>query len=116
MVEQIGAIIERGPEDWQIVQQDEDGNGRIELGGKWKFETPGNRWRCGWCGRIRGWPLPPGWTGGRRRQGMTAPGTAVLGRHPRGRAISPGNAAAHGGESGRGMVASGRYAPLPGGG
>ena len=41
MVEQIGAIIERGPEDWQIVQQDEDGNGRIELGGKWKFETPG---------------------------------------------------------------------------
>ena len=41
MEEQIGVIIEQGPADWQIVQQDECGQGRIELGGKWKFETPG---------------------------------------------------------------------------
>ena len=41
MEEQIGAIIEQGPEDWQIVQQDERGEGRIELEGRWKFETPG---------------------------------------------------------------------------
>ena len=41
MEEQIGVIIEQGPADWQIVQQDERGQGRIELAGKWKFETPG---------------------------------------------------------------------------
>ena len=41
MAEQIGAIIEQGPEDWQIVQQDERREGRIELEGRWKFETPG---------------------------------------------------------------------------
>ncbi|MDE2809632.1 MAG: hypothetical protein OXN90_14555, partial [Gemmatimonadota bacterium] len=41
MEEQIGVIIEQGPADWQILQQDECGKGRIELGGKWKFETPG---------------------------------------------------------------------------
>ena len=41
MEAQIGVIIEQGPADWQIVQQDECGKGRIELGGKWKFETPG---------------------------------------------------------------------------
>ena len=41
MEEQIGVIIEQGPADWQIVQQDERGEGRIVLGGKWKFETPG---------------------------------------------------------------------------
>ena len=34
MEEQIGAIIEQGPEDWQIVQQDELGEGRIELQGR----------------------------------------------------------------------------------
>ena len=32
MVEQIGAMIEEGPEDWQIVQQ-MNGVGRMELGG-----------------------------------------------------------------------------------
>ena len=26
---------------WIVVQQDERGKGRIELGGRWKFETPG---------------------------------------------------------------------------
>ena len=41
MEKQIGVIIEQGPADWQIVQQDERGQGRIELEGKWKFETPG---------------------------------------------------------------------------
>ncbi len=41
MEEQIGVIIEQGPADWQIAQQDERGKGRIELEGKWKFETPG---------------------------------------------------------------------------
>ncbi|MYF93626.1 MAG: hypothetical protein F4184_16610, partial [Gemmatimonadetes bacterium] len=41
MAEQIGAIIEQGPEDWQIVQQDERGEGRIGLEGRWRFETPG---------------------------------------------------------------------------
>ena len=41
MEEQIGAIIERGPADWQILQQDEQGKGRIELQGRWKFETTG---------------------------------------------------------------------------
>ena len=41
MDNQTGAIIEQGPEDWQILQQDESGNGRIELGGRWKHEIPG---------------------------------------------------------------------------
>ena len=41
MAEQTGAIIERGPEDWRIVQQDDGGQGRIELGGRWRSETPG---------------------------------------------------------------------------
>ena len=41
MEEQTGVLIEQGPADWQIVQQDERGQGRIELGGRWKFETPG---------------------------------------------------------------------------
>jgi hypothetical protein len=40
MVEQIGAIIEEGPEDWQIVQQ-MNGVGRMELGGRWKFDGEG---------------------------------------------------------------------------
>lgn len=41
MEAQIGAIIEQGPEDWQIAQQDERGEGRIELAGRWKFDIPG---------------------------------------------------------------------------
>ncbi len=41
MENQTGAIIERGPEDWQIAQQDDGGTGRIELGGRWRSETPG---------------------------------------------------------------------------
>ena len=41
MEEQIGAVIERGPADWQILQQDGRGKGRTELEGKWKFETTG---------------------------------------------------------------------------
>ena len=41
MENQTGAIIEQGPEDWQILQQDESGNGSIELGGRWQYEIPG---------------------------------------------------------------------------
>ena len=53
MEEQVGVIIEQGPEDWQIVQQDERGQGRIELEGSGSLRRP-DRWRCAWCGRIRG--------------------------------------------------------------
>ena len=73
MEEQIGAIIEQGPEDWQIVQQDERGEGRIELEGRWKFETPGQvEVRLVW--RIQEWLLRPVWTGRRRRQQRTVLG------------------------------------------
>ena len=40
MKEQIGAIIDEGPEDWQIVQQ-VDGVGSIEVAGSWHFEGDG---------------------------------------------------------------------------
>ncbi len=39
--EQTGAIIESGPSDWQIVQQDGQGFATIELSGRWVGETPG---------------------------------------------------------------------------
>jgi hypothetical protein len=41
MEEQIGAVIEEGPEDWQIVQQDGEGRGRMELRGKWRHVGKG---------------------------------------------------------------------------
>jgi hypothetical protein len=39
--DQTGAIIDSGPSDWQIVQQDEHGVASIELSGRWVGETPG---------------------------------------------------------------------------
>jgi len=39
---QIGAIIESGPADWQIIQQDGDGLGRIGLQGRWAADTQGS--------------------------------------------------------------------------
>ncbi len=36
--EQIGATVETGPSDWQIVQQDERGSAAIMLGGRWRVE------------------------------------------------------------------------------
>ena len=38
---QTGAVIDRGPTDWQILQQDASGFGCIELTGRWVNETPG---------------------------------------------------------------------------
>jgi len=38
---QPGAVIERGPTDWQIIQQDADGLGSIELAGRWAMDTEG---------------------------------------------------------------------------
>ena len=35
MEKQVGAIVEVGPEDWQVVQQDAAGMGRMEFGGRW---------------------------------------------------------------------------------
>ena len=35
MEKQVGAIVKVGPEDWQIVQQDAAGMGRMEFGGRW---------------------------------------------------------------------------------
>ena len=67
MEEQIGVLIEQGPADWQIVQQDERGKGRIELGGSGSSRRP-DKWRCAWCGRIREWLLRLVWTGRLCRQ------------------------------------------------
>ena len=39
--DQVGAIIETGPSEWQIVQQDERGVGQFLLRGRWVSETPG---------------------------------------------------------------------------
>src|SRR4028119_2401291 len=39
--DQTGAIIESGPDDWQIVQQDAHGFGTIEISGRWVGEAPG---------------------------------------------------------------------------
>jgi sialate O-acetylesterase len=38
---QIGAIIESGPSDWQIIQQDARGLGAIMLRGRWVSDLPG---------------------------------------------------------------------------
>jgi hypothetical protein len=40
-IDQTGAIIESGPSDWQIVQQDNHGLGRMEFSGRWVGEAPG---------------------------------------------------------------------------
>lgn len=39
--EQIGAILENGPADWQILQQNAAGVTDIPLSGRWAFESPG---------------------------------------------------------------------------
>jgi hypothetical protein len=39
--DQTGAIIESGPSDWQIVQQDKQGFASIALSGRWVGEAPG---------------------------------------------------------------------------
>ena len=39
--DQTGAIIESGPSDWQIVQQDGNGSGSLEVAGRWVGEAPG---------------------------------------------------------------------------
>ena len=36
-MDQVGAIIEEGPQDWAIAQQDEDGLGTFELRGRWRL-------------------------------------------------------------------------------
>jgi sialate O-acetylesterase len=38
---QTGALIEVGPSDWQIIQQDADGFASIELSGRWAGDVPG---------------------------------------------------------------------------
>ncbi len=40
-VNQVGAIIEQGAEDWQLIQQDDDGLGAVALAGRWVSESPG---------------------------------------------------------------------------
>jgi hypothetical protein len=40
-IDQTGAIIESGPSDWQILQQDEQGFARMEVSGRWVGEAPG---------------------------------------------------------------------------
>ncbi|NCO33127.1 MAG: hypothetical protein AUJ92_11120 [Armatimonadetes bacterium CG2_30_59_28] len=39
--DQVGAIIECGPSDWQIIQQNGEGVGSIELRGRWVHPEPG---------------------------------------------------------------------------
>jgi sialate O-acetylesterase len=39
--DQVGAMLDEGPSDWQIIQQGYAGSGRLELKGHWVSETPG---------------------------------------------------------------------------
>ena len=39
--DQVGAILDAGPSDWQIIQQSYAGSGRLELKGRWISEIPG---------------------------------------------------------------------------
>jgi len=39
--DQVGAIIETGPADWQIIQQGSGGLGKIELAGRWVADVDG---------------------------------------------------------------------------
>lgn len=39
--DQIGVLIESGPSDWQIIQQDKHGYGRITLSGRWLPDASG---------------------------------------------------------------------------
>ncbi|MCC7261561.1 MAG: sialate O-acetylesterase [Candidatus Latescibacteria bacterium] len=41
MTENTGAIIDQGPSDWQIIQQDQAGLGAISLRGRWVHPEPG---------------------------------------------------------------------------
>lgn len=44
--DQTGAVIEQGPADWQILQQDEKGQAAFELRGRWVGEAGGRvQWR-----------------------------------------------------------------------
>ena len=40
-VDQVGVIIESGPSDWQIIQQDGDGFGQFHISGRWVGEPSG---------------------------------------------------------------------------
>jgi hypothetical protein len=39
--DQVGAILDEGPSDWQIIQQGYSRSGRLELKGHWVSDTPG---------------------------------------------------------------------------
>ena len=41
MTENTGAIIDQGPSDWQIIQQDQAGLAAISLQGRWVHPEPG---------------------------------------------------------------------------
>lgn len=41
MSENTGALIEQGPVDWQIIQQDREGCGALSLKGRWNHPDPG---------------------------------------------------------------------------
>ncbi|MBM3277619.1 MAG: sialate O-acetylesterase [Candidatus Handelsmanbacteria bacterium] len=41
MTENTGALIDQGPSDWQIVQQDDSGQGALSLSGRWVHPEPG---------------------------------------------------------------------------
>ncbi len=40
--EQTGAVIEQGPCDWQVLQQDASGAAEFQLEGRWSHEEPGS--------------------------------------------------------------------------
>ena len=41
MADNVGAIIEHGPADWQVFQQDAQGFGTIDVGGRWVIDAKG---------------------------------------------------------------------------
>lgn len=41
MTENTGALIDQGPSDWQIIQQDASGHGALALKGRWVHPDPG---------------------------------------------------------------------------
>ncbi len=40
-IEAVGAIVDSGPMDWQVIQQDGRGTGSMDLAGRWAGEAPG---------------------------------------------------------------------------
>ena len=111
MEEQIGVLIEQGPADWQIVQQDERGEGEYFVGGEVEVR---DAWTSGGALGVGGYGSGCcGWfglAGCADRGGWDLEG--YFGTHTGGRALSAGDAVADGGESGRGVVAARRYAAL----